>query len=386
MRQIYSDNDNLYGIIDNNYNFNILSIRPYANVRLEFFNLPKEGDGVFLDGNDVLYVPSEYKTVYVCTTPPILKLKGERELTFEGITFIGANNTAIEIAGSNKHFKNCTIRNCGKGIMNAGGSYSNCSVSNCLFENMFNNSVIDLVDIDNAVIVNNTVRHVGTLYKGGTAVSVGGLNFKVSNNYISDFTYIGICVSKSKEFKPGTNTGVVNENVVDNQDNYGIAENQLDDGGGIYVIAHTDGVVVSDNIVRNIGYEKGWMHGIYLDDGAYNVTVRNNLVYNICASSKAVYSRYVEEIEQSCINNTFEGNIFIGDCVMGGNQNGAGGATLIKGNFITGEIENVDKSYVKLENNHKVTVEAVKNNVVKMKNKSGLKKRRYSKAIRKLIK
>lgn len=386
LRQIYSDNDNLYGIIDNNYNFNLLSIRPYANVRLEFFNLPKEGDGVFLDGNDVLYVPSKYETVYVCTTPPILKLEGDRELIFEGITFTGANNTAIEIAGSNKHFKNCMVRNCGKGIVHSGGSYSNCTVKNCRFENMYNNSVIDLGEIDNVVIDNNIVRHIGTLCKGGVAVLAGGLNFRVTNNYISDFSYIGFCVSKSKEYKPGTNTGIVSGNVVDNQANYGKPERQLDDGGGIYVIAHTDGVVISDNIVKNIGYEKGWMHGIYLDDGAYNVTVKNNLVYNICPSSKAIYSRYVEEIERSCINNTFEGNICIGDCVMAGNENGAGGATVITGNYISGEIENVNEDYINLVNNHKIDVEVLGNNVVKIKNKIGLKTCRYSKAIRKLIK
>lgn len=386
LRQIYTDDKFIYGVIDNDYNFNLLSVRPYANVMLEFFNLPKEDDGIFLDGNDVLHVPPEYETVYVCTTPPILKLGGDRELTFEGITFTGANNEAIEIKGSNKHFKKCIVRNCGKGIVNAGGSYTNCSVRNCLFENMYNNSVINFSEIDNAVIENNIVRHVGTLYKGGTAISVGGLNFRVTNNNISDFSYIGICVSKSKEYKPGTNTGIVSGNTVDNQVNYGKAENQLDDGGGIYVIAHTDGVVISNNIVRNIGYDKGWMHGIYLDDGAYNVSVKNNLVYNICANSKAVYSRFVEEIERSCINNTFEGNILDGNCVMAGNQNGAGGATVIKGNYISGEIENVDEACVRLENNHKINVEVLENNVIKLKNKAGLKKRSYSKAIRKLIK
>lgn len=386
LRQLYSDENYLYGVVDNDYNFNLLSVRPYANVRLEFFNLPKFGDGIFLDGDDVLNVPSQYKTVYVCTTPPIIKLSGNREITFEGITFTGANNTAIEIAGSNKHFKNCIVRNCGKGIVTVGGIYSDCSVRKCLFENMFNNSVVSLAETDNAVIEDNIFRHTGTLYKGGAVAMVGGLNFKVTNNNVSDFSYIGICVSKSKDYKPGTVTGIVKGNEVDNKVNYGKAENQLDDGGGIYVIAHTDGVVITDNIVRNIGYDKGWMHGIYLDDGAYNVTVKNNLVYNICASSKAVYSRYVEETERSCMNNVFEDNILVGNCVMAGNQNGAGGPSIIKGNFIAGEIESSTDTAVVMDNNRKIVVDLMNNGVVKLKNKNGLKKRRYSKSIRKLLK
>ena len=386
LRQLYSDENYLYGAVDNDYNFNLLSIRPYANVRVDFFNLPKFEDGVFLDGNDVLNVPAQYKTVYVCTTPPILKLNGDRDLTFEAITFTGANNTAIEISGSNKHFKNCIVRNCGKGIVTVGGIYSDCSVRKCLFENMFNNSVVSLAETDNDVIEDNIFRHTGTLYKGGAVAMVGGLNFKVTNNNVSDFSYIGICVSKSKDYKPGTVTGIVKGNVVDNKANYGKAENQLDDGGGIYVIAHTDGVVITDNIVRNIGYDKGWMHGIYLDDGAYNVTVKNNLVYNICASSKAVYSRYVEETERSCMNNVFEDNILVGNCVMAGNQNGAGGPTIIKGNFIAGEIESSTDTAVVMDNNRKIVVDLKNNGVVKLKNKNGLKKRRYSKSIRKLLK
>ena len=68
LRQICSDGQYFYGNIDN------VSIRPYANVQIEFFYLPKSGDGVFLDGNDMLHVPAKHNTVYVCMTPPILKV------------------------------------------------------------------------------------------------------------------------------------------------------------------------------------------------------------------------------------------------------------------------------------------------------------------------
>lgn len=386
LRQLYSDENYLYGAVDNDYNFNLLSIRPYANVRLELFNLPKFGDGVFLDGDDVLNVPSQYKTVYVCTTPPILKLNGDRDLTFEAITFTGANNTAIEIAGSNKHFKNCIVRNCGKGIVTVGGIYSDCSVRKCLFENMFNNSVVSLAETDNAVIEDNIFRHTGTLYKGGAVAMVGGLNFKVTNNNVSDFSYIGICVSKSRDYKPGTVTGIVKGNVVDNSANYGNADYQLDDGGGIYAIAHTDGLVISDNIVRNIGYDKGWMHGIYLDDGAYNVTVKNNLVYNINPSSKAIYSRYVPETDRSNMNNVFEGNICVGDCVIAGNEKGYGKKTVVKDNYIAGRIDGTKERYTTAINNKNVAVEVKNDGSVEIDWKSRLKKRLYPKAIRRLIK
>ena len=385
LRQIYSDGIYIYGIVDSQYNFNLLSVRPYANVRIDFFNLPKEDGGIYLDGNDILHVPSKYETVHVCTTPPIFKLTGDRPITFDGVVFTGTNNDVIEIQGSNKHFNNCVIRNCGKGIVASDGTYSNCTIKNCLFENLLNNCAISFSGINDAIIESNTIRHTGTLVKGGSVITVSGLNFLVRDNNISDFSYIGISVGNTREYKPGTNNGVIIENVVDNLANYGIANKQLDDGGGIYVLTHTDGVEISNNIIRNIGYDNAWMHGIYLDDGAYNVNVCNNLVYNINTNSKAIYSRFVDDCERSCMNNVFVGNICVGNCVIAGNTNGYGNKTLIKNNYLTGTIDNNGDSFVTLINNRVIETEIQKNGMIKFKKKCGLKKRKYSRSIRKLI-
>lgn len=386
LRNLYSDGEFLYGYIDNNYNFNLLSIRPSARVYLEFFNLPISNNDIYLDGNDVLHVPAKYKTAYICTTQPIFILTGNRNLTFEHITFTGANNDTIDVMGSNKHFLNCTIKNCGKGIISTNGTYSNCSVISCLFDNLYNNSAIGLSGVNNVVIDNNIIYHTGTLLKGGPVISVAGLDFKVTNNKVSDFSYMAISVGNSREYRPGTISGIVSNNIVDNLANYGNAHNQLDDGGGIYVLTHTDGVEISNNIVRNIGYENAWMHGIYLDDGAYNLTVRFNLVYNIFPNSKTIYSRNVESCERSNMNNIFEGNICVGNCVMSGNRKGFGNKTRIKENFIAGDFENTDDDYVDWINNHSIEAEIQNNDLVLIKKKCSLKKRYYSRTISKLIK
>lgn len=385
LRQIYSDCNYIYGIIDSQYNFNLLSIRPYANVRIVFFNLPKDDGGIYLDGNDILHVPSKYESVHVCTTPPVFKLTGDRPITFDGVVFTGTNNDAIEIQGSNKHFNNCVIRNCGKGIVTVDGVYNSCTIKNCLFENLYDNCAINVCGIKNAVIDGNTIRNTGILMKGGSVVSVAGLDFSVKNNNISGFSYVAISVGNTREYKPGTITGVVSNNLIDNIANYGIATNQLDDGGGIYVLTHTDGVEISNNIIRNIGYDNAWMHGIYLDDGAYNVTVKYNLIYNINDKSKAIYARYVDEPERSCMNNVFEGNICIGNCVMAGNTKGFGNKTIIKNNFLSGVIDNNGDNFVILINNKAIETEIRKDGLIKFPKKCGFKKRKYSRSIRYLL-
>ena len=351
LRNICSDGLFLYGNMDNVYNLNLLSKRPDERVRLEFINLPKAGDGIYLDGNDELHVPAQYNEVRVCTTPPILYLLGNREITFENITFTGANGNAIMIDGSNKHIKNCVFRNCGSCVVVSGGKYFNCSVEDCLMENLYNNVAIDLSNVNDAVVNGNTIHHTGTLMKGGAVVTVGGINFKVNNNKISDYSYIAINASMTREYKPGTMSGKITYNLVDNAANWGDADNQLTDGGGIYVIAHTDGVVIESNIVRNIGYEGGELWGIYLDDGAYNCTVRRNLVYNMWPGQYAATARYVDECEHSCMNNIFEDNIFLGPCKIAGNRKGYGDKTIIRGNIITGDLNTQGYEYVSVEGN-----------------------------------
>ena len=384
--QIYSDSSFLYGTIDNKYNLDLLLIRPWAKVRIEFFNLPRTGDGIFLDGDDVLNVPSKYSLVRVCTTPPILNLVGNMDLSFVGISFTGANGNSISLQGSNKHFKDCVIRNCGSGIVASKGSLSNCSVERCLIENLYNNVAINLENVDKAVVNNNVIRHTGTLMKGGPVITVGGLNFLVNNNSVTDFSYIGICASKSKEFLPGTMTGVIRDNIVDNIANYGNRESQLTDGGGIYVITHTDGVVIENNIIRNIGYDGGELWGIYLDDGAYNCTVRHNLVYNLWPGQYVITARYVDECDRSCMNNVIENNIFLGPCKIAGNRKGFGNKTIIRNNYIDGNLNTQGDEYVSLEGNKHVSTAVRKDGKVVFCRGDRFKKRGFTRSIRRLIK
>lgn len=385
LNQIYSDNEYIYGKIDNDYNLNLLSRRPNAKVRLDFFNLPKVGDGVYLDGNDELHVPAKYNEVRICTTPPILNLSGNRAITFENITFTGANGDAILIEGSNKHFKNCVFRNCGSCVVASGNKYSNCSVIGCSMENLYNNIAIKLSNVNNAVVEGNTIRHTGTLMKGGSVVTVGGLDFNVRNNHISDYSYIAINASMTRDYRPGTMRGLISENVVDNEANWGKADNQLTDGGGIYVMTHTDGVTIENNIVRNIGYDGCELWGIYLDDGAYNCTVRRNLVYNLWPGQYAMTARYVDECERSCMSNIFEDNIFIGPCKIAGNRKGFGNKTIIRDNYIVGDLNTQGEEYVTLDGNRFVSATVRKDGRIVFGKGSRVKKSGFLRSIKKLI-
>ena len=217
-------------------------------------------------------------------------------------------------------------------------------------------------------------------------IQVGGDNFKVESNSVSCYSYIGIYAGISRKFAAAKMTGYIKNNTVDNLENWGKADKQLTDGGGIYVIAHTDGVVIENNIVRNIGYEDGELWGIYLDGGAYNCTTRRNLVYNLWPGHVVMASVYVDECEHSCMNNIVEDNIFLGSCKIAGNKNGYGNKTIIRNNYIAGEIITQGDEFVTLDGNNFISAMVGNDGRIVTGKGQGIKKRGFSRSIKKLIK
>jgi len=382
-----SDDTYLYGQIDNAYHYDLLDFRPYADVKLSFFNFPLEDGGIFLDGNDVLHVPAYCSTARMCCSNNILTLSGDRLLTIEGIAFTGSMKPIV-IEGSNKHFKKCSFINCGSGIYcdyGVANREGKCSVKYCNFENLYNNNAVTFVGCDDIVISNNEFYKTGIVNQGGCVISVGGNRFLVEHNSIKRYSYIGIYAGISRDNAAAQMTGRINDNLVDNIDNWGQSERQLTDGGGIYVITHTDGVTIENNIVRNIGYDGCELWGIYLDDGAYNCTVRRNLVYNLWPGQSVMTARYVDECERSCMNNVFEDNIFIGPCKMAGNRKGFGSKTVIHGNYIAGELITEGNEYVSLEKNKYVSTTIRKDGKIVVNKGERIKKRGFTRSIKKLI-
>lgn len=379
-----SDGSYLYGQIDNVYNYDLLDIRPDANLKISFFNFPFQDGGIYLDGNDVIHVPASYKMARMCCSGNILTLNGNRNLTIEGVTFVGSMKPIV-VKGANKHINNCDFKNCGSGVYCDYGvtnKEGKCSVTNCRFENLYNNNAITFVGCDDVNVSNNTFHNTGMVNKGGCVIQVGGDNFKVENNSIRAFSYIGIYAGISRQYAAAKMTGVIKDNLVDNADNWGKPDKQLTDGGGIYVITHTDGVVVENNIVRNIGYEGCELWGIYLDDGAYNCTVRRNLVYNLWPGQYALTARYVDECEHSCMNNIVENNILIVPCKIAGNRKGLGNKTIIRNNYITGDLNTQGDEYVSLDGNKFISTTVGKDGRILSEKGSRIKKRGFTRNIK----
>lgn len=380
---LHSDGIYLYGTIDSQYNYDLLKVRPNATIMMRFINFPFQDGGIFLDGDDVLHIPEKYDEVHMCYSDVVLNLKGLRDFSIENVTIDGSYQ-GVRIEGANKHIVNCTIRNCGDGIAVRNNS-DFCSVIHCNFKDLICSNAIILRGQD-LLIEGNKITNTGLFNKGGAAIAVNGKNFLIKDNEISSFTYNAIAIGCTQDSGVVNISGRVDGNIIDNSELYGTKWGQLDDGGGIYVWAHTDGVLIENNIVRNLGYEGCDIWGIYLDNGAYNCTVRRNLVYNMWSGEYASYSRYVEERERSNINNVFEDNIFIGPCKIAGNRKGIGNKTIIRNNYIAGELDTQGDEYVSLDGNKYVTATVRRGGKIVFGKREKVKIKGFTHKIKELIK
>lgn len=389
LKNVYTDARYLYGQSSNTYEFGLIHRYNYLPVTVEVFNYPgtnlSKEKSVFIDGNNYLHVPNETSIARVSATGNLLRLKGNRELRIQNISFLGANRAVLMSGASNKHFKNCFFSCCGKGIQCYNGEsnvYCGSSVKNCTFEHLYTSMAISFKGCDNVIIKSNCIDDVGIYTKGWYgAIEASGNSFLVENNTITDFCYCGISIGNSEHYGKEKVVGVVRNNIIDNIANYGHPETQAIDGGGIYVYASIDHLEISNNIVRNIGFDNSWLRGIFLDGGAPNCTVTNNLVYSIFPGEYAVFAPYYNKGDYCTRNNSYEHNIVLGKWYIGCNPDN--GNVLLKDNFTTTIPVFQEKDMVVEDNNQIIKAVALSGGRVMIDRGVKVKKRDYGKAIRK---
>jgi len=292
-----------------------------------YYNLTN-GNGYFIQNSiQVLDLQNEWsydsaaKKIYVySTTEPtgkassidtMVNLTRKDSITFDGLSFEGANTTVFLVDTSN----NITIKNCllNEGLNGIQGKISNNILIESNIINKFWNDGIVLFDFNTALanchdpqILNNTISNTGTVAGMGktsfhtyTGIMVFGNRPVVKYNRITNTGYIG-CYFYG-------DSSIVKYNYVDTFCYI------KDDGGGLYTFTGSgqsySGHRITSNIVKN-GFSAtagtgGFLAtaGIYMDNKTVNAIIDSNTVSNITLYGILLNdSRYIEVLDNNFIN------------------------------------------------------------------------------------
>ncbi|WP_114751719.1 right-handed parallel beta-helix repeat-containing protein [Pleomorphovibrio marinus] len=255
--------------------------------------LAKDGDWYFDKDTRKLYLYSEgYPDEIWASVLDQLVENGinAKYLTIEGIKFEGANQSLIALKGaSNITFQNCEMNLAGKNAFQASSSPQIRFLDN-LVSNAFNSGVYLVQNSYKAEIRNNRISEVYLFEGMGQNGDGNGMGINatsdfglIKSNILQNIGYSGIVFG-------GHETKVMDNYIAD----YCLTKN---DGGGIYSYTGVSNAEfkdrqVSGNVILNgRGDRKGanleesvyppQVEGIYLDDNASGVLVKNNKVVNV---------------------------------------------------------------------------------------------------------
>lgn len=200
----------------------------------------------------------------------------------------------------NCSFSNCRFENLGGSGIWLGTGSANCTISNSEFRDISGNGIMIGEEQDREVngekwwqsapeqvalgntIENCTVTDCGKQFYGAVGIWCG-LTAKttIRNNTIFNLPYTGISIGWMWSPVP---TPCRENSIIGNHIHH--IMQILSDGGGIYMLGLQPGSQILNNHIHDVSLNVGRAesNGMFLDEGTTDVTVANNLIYNIAKS------------------------------------------------------------------------------------------------------
>ncbi len=244
--------------------------------------------------------------VQIATIDTLVFLSKNNFITFDGLSFTGANKNIFQIDTA----RGITIKNCSLNYSGAFGilalksnllTVNSDSIQNCYSNGIYGRQLdyytTPVNQCDSAVVTNSTIKNIG-IYAGMgesgnaryNAIYIQGVNLgpQIIGNRVDSVGYIGIDFHGKYS--------LIKNNIVSN---FCFVKN---DGGGIYTVSNTSylplGVSDSSKIISNIvhdgidaqaGTSQGHQaYGIYTDNMVRYMDIDSNTIYN-CAMSGVLF-------------------------------------------------------------------------------------------------
>ena len=268
------------------------------------------------------------RTIYECQSGTFIKIENCKlgKFSIKGLSIIGGRTSRPSVAIDSSFFEKLLVKSCSfignKSISIAIHSSSNVTVTNCYFKDGNNGSIFSDNGSCNTQINKCNFERTDLSHKNDFTIKCQGTNYIISQNTIKDFGYggiaVGVWIGQSMD-NPSTGLIENNELYYTSDFLFRNLHSGLIDGGAIYVYTHNYSVKIKGNIIHDIA-GGGNNRGIYCDDGARNVIIKENLIYNIltgfCIDSRNVYG----DVSVTNCNNVMSNNIISGDYRFEGND------------------------------------------------------------------
>lgn len=272
--------------------------------RFPRFKLLNTKSAPFAVRNGVVQLDPRFPSVHVCQSGRLLSASGAcfRSISFQGFKFVGNRDNIYALMDFTKTLTDgISIRRCefcglqSKLIMVAytpDFTFSDNTIHDCY------RGGIESFASPRTRVCNNVFHNVGLAMSNDFCICCAGEDYLVSGNKISDFGYGGIAIGMHyRQKRTCPINGIVEYNELYYSQNYReqYQEHTLMDSGAIYVFTQNDNTLIRNNYIHDyIGMKDN--RGIFMDDGAINVTVRDNVIMHI-TNSWSIDSRRVAEVE-----------------------------------------------------------------------------------------
>lgn len=305
----------------------------HAYPRCRYLNSPVS-KGVHVISNKIL-IPKNIPSVTIGKGARLFTVRNTKlkSLEISGFDVIGAGNSACISVSRSRFINQMWIRENSFSNLSSSAVSITDSENVCVYNNSIKDTRVNALTCNgkNISVSGNHLKDIGFMSQT-TAIRFSGKDIHVYDNIIEDFYYSAIGCGSRKSTK--SLTYIIERNLIRHTPTF-IAhykERTVADGGGIYIGPQNTSGIIRYNVVQNI-IGIGSNRGIFLDDGAKNLSIYGNLITGT-ANSYDIDLRYCatykKEIPDHNTNNIIIQNVMTGayrfeesathpTCIAGGN-------------------------------------------------------------------
>ena len=254
--------------------------------RIKVINQYPSKNGIYIDNQGLLYLPKQFDSIFKCDKGSFLSLKESnlKSVEVSGLKFVGGNSPILDI---NRVLDYAYIHDC-EFVCQQDRAIRLDTDNGIVKHNLFKHSMGTVITIPNNghknhIISNNIFTNCGQRLLNYGCIKVAGDSILISQNEFHNNLIAAINIGVHYASKAlGPLYTIVEDNLIHNDSSIldGYMGNSLLDVSLLYIFTRNDNTIIRRN--RFHGFRTvASGNGIFIDDGAFNIKVYDNLITDI---------------------------------------------------------------------------------------------------------